>query len=178
MSKHRSARIFVMFKTLTKIFLASAEYVLRRFWVLKFKMNITSAIAVSIVSGELDWKSLVRWWKTVDLSFCLIVPFGYVKHAGSGRIRKENALSNSMPFVAERQSSLPNKSLGDLEFCYFFRYIFSFKILASEGSNGCLANRFNKSFKCAAAFTYKYIQDIFPHLSTLVCRFWCWWKNL
>ena len=102
MSKHRSARIFVTFKILTKIFLASAEYVLRRFWVLKFKMNITSAIAVSIVSGGLDWKSLVRRWKTVDLSFCLIVPFGYVKHASCGRIGKENTISNSMPFVAER----------------------------------------------------------------------------
>ena len=53
MSKQRSARIFVKFKTLTKILLASAEYVLVSFCVLKFKMNIPSAIAVAIVSGGL-----------------------------------------------------------------------------------------------------------------------------
>ena len=65
-------------------------------------MNILSAITVSIVSGGFDWKSLVRWWKTVNLTFCLIVPSGYAKHAGSGRIGKEKTLSKSMPFVAER----------------------------------------------------------------------------
>ena len=65
-------------------------------------MNIPSGIAVSIVSGGLDWNFLFRWWKTVDLSFCLIVSSGYVKHAGCGRIGKENTLSKSMPFVAER----------------------------------------------------------------------------
>ena len=62
-------------------------------------MNIPLAIAVSIVPGELNWKSLVSWWKTVNLSFCLIVPSGYAKHADSGRIEKENTLSKSMAFV-------------------------------------------------------------------------------
>ena len=65
-------------------------------------MNIPSAIAISIVFGRLDWKSLVRWWKTVDLSFCLTVSSGYAKPAGSGRIENEKTLSKSMSFVVER----------------------------------------------------------------------------
>ena len=57
-------------------------------------MNIPSAIAMSIVFGRLDWKSLVSWWKTV--------PSGYAKPAGSGRIENEKTLSKSMSFVVER----------------------------------------------------------------------------
>ena len=92
MSKHRSARIFVKLRTLNKILLARAQYVLGRFSVFKFAMNIFSTIAVSIVCRGLDWKSLVRWWKAVDLSFCLTFPSRNEKHAGSWRIGKEKKI--------------------------------------------------------------------------------------
>ena len=65
-------------------------------------MNIPSTVGVSIASGGFEWKSLFRYWKTVDLLFCLIVPSGYEKNVCSGRIGKEKTLSKSISFVAAR----------------------------------------------------------------------------
>ena len=63
---------------------------------------------------DLTENHFFRWSKNVDLSFCLIVPSGYTKRAGSGRTGKEKKPSESMPFIAGRKSSLPNKSLVPL----------------------------------------------------------------
>ena len=87
MPKHRSAQLFVKFKNLTKTLLARAKYVLGRFSVLEFKMNIPSAMVFQQYLVDLIENLYLDGDKLFTI-FCLTASSEYAKHAGSGRIKK------------------------------------------------------------------------------------------
>ena len=74
-----------------------------------------------------------------------------------GEMERKKSLSE---FMAERWSSMPNKSpvpFVTWSSVTFFFIIFSFKILASKSGKCCLAKRLNKLLRSAATVRYKYI---------------------
>ena len=141
-------------------------------------MSIPLAIAVLIVSGGLDWKSLFRWSKTVIiLCNCSIWVCITCWH--------------NMLLAAERKSSsLPNNSLAPwwlgvlLLFYLFFLLKFSpatavmyvLRLGWINRSDVLLHSDTKASFLSSPHFGK--FKIYFPTFLTLVYPFWCWIKNL